>query len=124
MAKDTINRINTILYCRRWAAVVAFYRDVLGLDVHHETDWFVEFTVAGKAFLSVADESRASVKSAGGAGITISLMVNDAVSWRRRLESRGVDVGKLRNHWGARAFFFHDPEGHRIEIWSPAHEAS
>jgi len=119
MAEDGINRTNTILYCRRWAAAVAFYRDVLGLVVHLETDWFVEFHLAGDAYLSVADDRRASVKSAGGAGITLSFQVDDAVSWRGRLEGRGVAAGKIRRHWGAFAFFFRDPEGHRIEIWSP-----
>lgn len=118
MAEDTLVRINTILYCREWAAAVAFYRDVLGLAVHLETDWFVEFKVAGEAFLSIADEGRASVKSAGGGGITLSFQVADAVAWLGRLQRRGIEVGQIRRHWGALAFFFRDPEGHRIEIWS------
>jgi len=119
MVEDIINRMNSILYCRRWAAAVAFYRDVLGLAVQLETDWFVEFKVAGKAFLSIADESRASVKSAGG-GITLSFQVADVAAWHQRLERRGIEIGHIQHHWGARAFFFLDPEGHRIEIWSPA----
>ena len=117
MAEDIINRINTILYCRGWAAAVAFYRDVLGLAVHLESDWFVEFKVAGEAFLSIADESRASVKSNGG-GITLSFQVADAAAWQGRLQRLGIEVGQIRRHWGALAFFFCDPEGHRIEIWS------
>lgn len=120
MPEDIINRINTILYCRRWSAAVAFYRDVLGLAVHLETDWFVEFKVAGEAFLSIADEGRASVKSAGGEGITLSFQVGDATVWHGRLERCGVEVGQIRRQWGALAFFFRDPEGHRIEIWSSA----
>lgn len=120
MTEDDIRRTNTILYCRRWAAVVAFYRDVLGLPVHLATEWFVEFQAAGGAFVSIADEGRASVKSAGGAGITLSFGVEDVDAWRRRLEKSGVAVGRIRRHWGARAFFFRDPEGHRIEIWSAA----
>jgi catechol-2,3-dioxygenase len=122
MAKDQINRINTILYCRRWAQIVGFYRKVLGLAVHLETDWFVEFKVADGAFLSIADEARATVKSAGGAGVTLSFQVADAATWHKRLEGRDIEVGLVRRHWNADAFFFRDPEGHRIEIWSPAPE--
>jgi catechol 2,3-dioxygenase-like lactoylglutathione lyase family enzyme len=118
MAEDIIRRTNTILYCRKWAAAVAFYRDVLGLAVHLETDWFVEFHLAGEAFLSIADDNRASVKSADGGGITLSFQVEEAAVWHRRLERRGIGAGSIRHHWGARAFFFRDPEGHRIEIWS------
>jgi catechol 2,3-dioxygenase-like lactoylglutathione lyase family enzyme len=123
MTEDAINRSNTILYCRRWAATVAFYRDALALPVHLATDWFVEFQVAGGAFVSIADERRASVKSGGGGGITLSFRVENADAWHRRLEGRGVALGRIRHHWGARAFFLRDPEGHRIEIWAAATEA-
>mgnify|MGYP000356767309 CR=1 FL=1 len=123
MNNDAIRRSNTILYCRKWAAVVAFYRDVLALPVHLATDWFVEFQVAGGAFVSIADEGRASIKSTGGGGVTLSFHVGDVDAWHRRLGRLGVAVGRIRHHWGARAFFLRDPEGHRIEIWSAAPEA-
>ena len=119
MTEIGLGRINTILYCRRWREAVTFYRDVLGLGVHVETDWFVEFRVAEDAFLSIADQERASVRSAGGEGITLSFQVADAAGWHARLALRGVAVGPIRNHWNAAAFFFRDPEGHRIEVWSP-----
>lgn len=119
MAPESPARMNTILYCRHWKAAVGFYRDLLGLPVHLETGWFMEFGVAGAAFLSIADEGRASVKSAGGRGITLSFQVADVEAWRSRLEMRGVGVGPIRRHWGALACFFQDPEGHRIEIWQP-----
>ena len=53
-----LDRANTILYCRRWEATVAFYRDPLRLPVTHHTDWFVEFRLTDGAYLSVADASR------------------------------------------------------------------
>ncbi|WP_373499894.1 VOC family protein [Desulfococcus sp.] len=119
MTGNRVGRMNTILYCRSWEAAVGFYRDVLGLPIRLETDWFVEFGVDGGAFLSLADEGRAAVKSAGGGGITLSFQVADAALWHRRLERRGIAVDPIRRRWGARAFFFRDPEGHRIEIWQP-----
>ena len=53
-------RANTILYCRNWAATVAFYRR-LAFPVGFENDWFVEFHLSGDAYLSVAAAGRASV---------------------------------------------------------------
>jgi catechol 2,3-dioxygenase-like lactoylglutathione lyase family enzyme len=36
------------------------------------------------------------------------------------LQERGLRPQPLRDHpWGARAFYLFDPEGHRLEIWSP-----
>jgi catechol 2,3-dioxygenase-like lactoylglutathione lyase family enzyme len=111
---------NTILYCREWEATVAFYRDRLGLPVTYAGEWFVEFALTATARLSVADERRASVKSAGGAGITLTFQVADAAAVRTAFESAGLTPGPLKRHaWGATVFYLHDPEGHRLEVWSP-----
>ena len=112
--------MNTIVYCRHWCETVAFYRDQLGLPVRFETDWLVEFQVCETAYLSVADERRSRIKSAAGAGLTVTLRVADADTVHSRLEGAGLKVDPVRTHpWGARLFRFHDPEGHRLEVWSP-----
>ncbi len=112
--------INTVLYCRHWRESVAFYRDRLGLPVSFESDWLVEFQVSETGFLSVADERRSRIKSASGAGLTVTLRVGDADAVHSQLEAAGLAVGRVRTHpWGARLFRFHDPEGHRLEVWSP-----
>jgi catechol 2,3-dioxygenase-like lactoylglutathione lyase family enzyme len=111
---------NTILYCKRWKETVAFYQRQLGLPVTFSSDWFVEFRLAGTAHLSIADEARASVKSGGGQGVTLTLQVDSAEAMRALLQKRGLSPEPLRDHpWGARAFYLFDPEGHRLEIWSP-----
>ena len=111
--------VNTILYCRRWPETVAFYREVFGFPVSFENDWFVEFEVNPGARLSVANEQRASVKSAGGRGLTLTFQVAQADETWRRLRERGVQVGEVAAHaWGGRAFFLFDPEGNRLEVWS------
>ena len=46
-----VQRTNTILYCRRWAATVQFYRDQLRLPVAFANDWFVEFQLNAAAYL-------------------------------------------------------------------------
>ncbi len=116
----TFTASNTILYCQAWAETVTFYRDLLALPVTFANDWFVEFQLTDTARISVADERQASVKSAYGDGITLALQVANADTAWQWLRARGVDVGPLRDHaWGARVFYFHDPEGHRLEVWAP-----
>jgi catechol 2,3-dioxygenase-like lactoylglutathione lyase family enzyme len=115
-----IKSSNTILYCKKWQETVVFYQDDLGLPVSFSSDWLVEFHLAGAAYLSVADEQRATIKSSGGAGVTITLQVENAAEAWQQLHDRGLDLGPIKIHsWGAQLFYFHDPEGHRLEIWSP-----
>ena len=114
-----LQNANIILYCARWQETVDFYQQTLNLPTLFTTDWFVEFELTGSARLSVADETRATVKTAGGAGITIALQTADAQKTRQTLQARGVAVGPLKRHaWGAWVFYFSDPEGHRLEVWS------
>ena len=110
---------NIILYCREWQDTVAFYRDRLNLPVTFSSDWFVEFQLAGASHLSIADERRATVKSSHGAGVTLTMQVIDADAVWQQLRADGLDLGPVKNHaWGARVFYFFDPEGHRLEVWS------
>jgi uncharacterized glyoxalase superfamily protein PhnB len=98
---------------------VAFYQNDLQLTVTFASDWFVEFQLGGTAHLSVADERRASIKSSQGAGITLTFQVESADETWTYLQGQGLQVEPLKNHaWGARVFYFYDPEGHRLEIWS------
>lgn len=83
-------------------------------------DWFVEFQLNRGATLSVADQKRATVKSAGGGGVTVSFLVDDAETIRSRLDTDDVapKPGPMRTIWGSQAFYIHDPEGNRLEFWS------
>lgn len=113
-----VDRTNTILYCRHWHATVGFYRDDLGLDVVHTTDWFVEFRLIGESYLSIADAARATIDDVGGQGMTLSLHVADLSTTRRRLIERGLDPSDARTVWNADVCYLVDPEGHRIEVWA------
>lgn len=120
-----IKSSNTILYCQQWQATVDFYRHVLELPVTFTSDWFVEFRISGAAHLSIADEQRATIKSSGGAGITITLQVDDIEAVHAALYDKGASVGPIQDHtWGARVFYFFDPEGHRLEVWSPTPQST
>ncbi|MEJ7801509.1 MAG: VOC family protein [Ilumatobacter sp.] len=115
-----IERANTIVYCDAWAATVAFYREVLGLDVSFENDWFVEFSVGPGSYLSVADARRSSIDAGDGTGLTISLRVSDVTEVRSTLLDAGVDVGAIGTRFGSPVVEVLDPSGNRLEFWSSA----
>ena len=109
---------NTILYCGKWKETVSFYENILGFEPLLTSDWFVEFSLGGSSRVSIADESRASIKSTGGAGITLALEVTDLKDIHRILTDTGARPGPVRKHpWSSLVFNVFDPEGHRIEFW-------
>lgn len=115
-----VERSNTILYCERWTETVRFYRDVLGLDVVFENDWFVELALGSAAFVSIADAARSSIAPGSGAGLTLSWRVADVAAARSALLDAGVEVGEIGTRWGAGVLDLFDPAGNRIELWSKA----
>jgi len=112
-----VDRVNTVLYCDRWAATVAFYRELLGLAVVHESDWFVEFRLTREAFVSIADARRATIDAVDGKGMTLTLHTDALAETRALLDGNGVATTPIAQRWGADVFYCHDPEGHRIEFW-------
>lgn len=117
-----IQRSNTILYCRNWAETVAFYRDLFQFKINHQTDWFVEFQIAPNAYLSIANENRATIKTADGQGITLSWQVEDIEEAHRFFSEHDVSITEIKKKWGAFVCYLHDPEGHRIELWQGIEE--
>lgn len=109
---------NTILYCSNWEASIRFYRDGLGLPTAMANEWFVEFVVTDTARLSLADEQRATIKCSGGAGLTLTLQVDDLeAAWARAVDA-GIGPTDVQDHpWGAKVFYLYDPDGRRIEVW-------
>lgn len=114
-----IDRANTILYCQKWSETVTFYCDILKFFVSYQTDWFVEFQLTNTAYLSIADARRATIQSVAGQGITLSWQVADVNAIHNVLQQQEIEVSPIRQKWGGRLFYFHDPEGHRIELWQP-----
>lgn len=113
-----IKATNTILYCRNWQETVEFYRTGLKLLVISSNEWFVEFKLNEMSRISVANEARTSIESSGGKGITVSLQVADVEQTRTELIEAGITPTPIKQVWGARAIYVHDPEGNRLEFWS------
>ena len=111
--------VNIILYCAQWHETIRFYRDTIGFPVNMANNWLVEFQVTAQTCLSVANESATSIRSAAGAGITVTFKVPDLHSIWRTLTDKGVAVDPIRpSSLGGQAFFLHDPEKNRLEFWS------
>ena len=116
----SIKRVNTILYCHNWHETVDFYQQALKLPVTFSNDWFVEFELGVGASLSVANEARSTIPSGRGSGITLTFQVDSADETWLMLRDIGLVLEPVQDHpWGARVFYLFDPEGHRLEIWSP-----
>lgn len=117
-----IKRTNTILYCDNWSETVGFYEHIIQLPVSHRTDWFIEFALSSDAYLSIADKRRATIKSVAGQGITLAWQVDNIQAMQEMLAERNIPTTPLKQRWGAHVIYFHDPEGHRIELWQPLDE--
>lgn len=120
-----LKTVNTILYCRNWQETVRFYRDRLQLPVGFSTGWFVEFILSGDCRLSVADDTRASVKTAWGKGITLSWETDRLETVWKSVREKGLAPTPIQKHaWNARVFYLFDPEGNRIEFWESSGDGS
>ena len=80
----------------------------------------MEFELTSSSFLSIADASRATVAAVRGQGVTLTWHVPDLDHAHTQLQASGVEVTEIRTRWDANVFYCHDPEGHRIELWSEA----
>jgi len=113
-----IKATNTILYCKKWDELVSFYKTKLNLEVNTSNEWFIEFKVTDHSYLSIADESRASIKSSNGQGVTITFEVEDIEATHIFLEVAGCNPSLIKEHaWGAKLIHVFDPEGNRLEFW-------
>ena len=115
-----IERTNTILYCHQWSETVTFYRNTFDFPITYQTDWFVEFQLAPNSYLSIADESRTTIHSVEGQGITLSWQISNLQETHAAFLEQTIAVSSIRKKWGAYLFYLYDPEGHRIELWQPA----
>lgn len=122
MAKPSVvKRTNTILYCDHWQETVEFYRGQLGFDVSYQNERLVEFRLTPSSFLSVANQSRTTMSSAGGKGITLSFQIDDLKTAHDAFAQNGMAPTDIRPRvMGADVFYLFDPEGTRIEFWCPS----
>jgi catechol-2,3-dioxygenase len=111
------------LHCHDLLAQMAFYRDVLGLQV---TDQDVD---VGLIFLSSRpeEEHHELVLAAGRSGPSEARILQqvsfrcdsleDVREYYRRFKDRGVKFDMIVTHGNAVGIYFYDPEGNRCEVY-------
>lgn len=117
-----VKRIVANLGAKNPRDAIAFYRDMLGLELVMDQGWIVTLAApqsSGHHQLSFASE--------GGSGTPVpelSIEVDDLEAVLERLKGAGIplDYGPADEPWGVRRFFVRDPLGRLINILS--HSAS
>lgn len=111
------------IHCDDLLAQMAFYRDVLGLQV---TDQDVD---VGLIFLSSRpqEEHHELVLAAGRSGPSDARILQqvsfrcdsleDVREYYRRFKERGVKFDMIVTHGNAVGIYFYDPEGNRCEVY-------
>ncbi|MEW6583499.1 MAG: VOC family protein [Actinomycetota bacterium] len=104
--------VETVFYqvCNMDKAV-AFYRDVLGLELKRRegNDW-AEFTVGG---VDLALSGELAVPPQQG-GATVVLRTGDIDALEAHLTGNGVRRGRIEDLGGARMLDIYDPDGNQI----------
>ena len=112
----SVESFHTILYCRKWDKCVSFYRDTLGFRVVDTKPGFVEVQVTPESRIGLLR----GAKNDSPGRVILSFRVGDVDKMHDVLSERCRDVTAVRMHpWGARLFELRDPEGRRLEFWTP-----
>lgn len=102
----------------RFDAMVALFRDALGLEAFHEASGATWFRLAGGGELHVYDASDAD-HAFFDSGPVVGLVVADVDTLRARLEADGIGfVGETQRGDGAAWAHFRAPDGTVMEIIS------
>lgn len=108
------------------AATARFYRDVIGLPVTVEIDWFASVNVGVPGYeISFIRRGHESVpegfRAQEAAGLALGLMVEDAKAEEARLREAGVEIVAplVDEPYGQRHFYVQDNNGVLLDIIEP-----
>jgi catechol 2,3-dioxygenase-like lactoylglutathione lyase family enzyme len=105
------------------AATTRFYRDVIGLPVTVELDWFASVNAGAPGYeISFVRRDHASVpegyRAMETSGLMFGLVVEDAAAEAKRLEAAGVELVTpvVDELYGQRHFYVVDPNGALLDV--------
>jgi len=119
--RDGMQRMGYVIwYVASIERSVAFYRDVVGMEVRVEGDGYVEFTMDNVKF-ALFDNAKLPELIGRPAGqppcgeIAFVVDVDDEAG---RLRAAGVEIltGPIDRPWGQRTLHVADPDGHVVEF--------
>jgi catechol 2,3-dioxygenase-like lactoylglutathione lyase family enzyme len=116
MNSFSVDSFHTVLFCRKWEVCVSFYRDILGFKEVDIKPGFVEVQVAPGSQIGLLRSS----KNSDPGCVILSFRVRDVDRLHDSLSTICKEVTAVKPHpWGARIFELRDPEGRRLEFWTP-----
>ncbi|MEW9920257.1 VOC family protein [Marimonas sp. MJW-29] len=119
---ETANELAiTFFYYRDLPRAMAFYEDVLGLELAIDQGWSKIYAICPGAHVGLVDEARGMNKWTEQKPVQLCIRVPDVDAWYGYAEARKLDnLSRLfvNEQLGIRAFVFTDPEGYQIEIQS------
>lgn len=107
------------LYYRDLPRALAFYQDVLGLQLEVDQGWCKILRMTPTASVGLVDETRGSLKTAEDKPVMLTLVVEDVDAWYTKVKEAGADVirpPQLMEEISVYGFFLRDPEGYTLEI--------
>jgi len=120
MKPSSVESFHTVLFCREWDACVNFYRDILGFEEVDTRAGFVEVQVTPESLIGLLRHKKEDGAINLDTSIILSFKVGNVGKMHQRLSKRCKGVTELKRHpWGARLFELRDPEGRRLEFWTP-----
>ena len=99
-----------------------FYIDLLGMKVHHESDWQSFLWSGGEQQVALFEQRDGSPVKTGAELNHMALRVEPASyeDVQARLEQEGIEVsGRPGN---PECIYFHDPDGHRLQLLFKGHD--
>ncbi len=115
----TVQRISAItLRVSNMARAIAFYGDVLGLEVLYggKNAFFSSLRTSGARDVILNLEAGPAYKGWG----RVIFYVNDVDEFWQYVKSKGFNPPTPRDaEWGERYFHLHDPDGHELSFAQP-----
>lgn len=113
-----IAQCGIILFVEKYDECVAFYRDIVTLDVEYTKESLTNFCF-GSAYLMVekGGNSASNEKRRTENPTVLRFNVADLETAALALEAKGVEVKRYSYDWG-RIGVFTDPDGNRCELKS------
>jgi catechol 2,3-dioxygenase-like lactoylglutathione lyase family enzyme len=124
--------LETSLYAEDLGVTARFYAEVLGLEATLETPRLVAFD-AGHGSVVLVFQRGATEKDVateeglipghdgkGRLHFALAIPPDSLDDWRERLGQHGVAIiGETRWRRGGTSLYFHDPDGHVVELATP-----
>jgi catechol 2,3-dioxygenase-like lactoylglutathione lyase family enzyme len=98
-----------------------FYIDLLGMRVHHESDW-QSFLWCGEQQVALFQQRHGTAVKTGAELNHLALRMEPAsyAQVKARLEREGIEVSGRPGD--PTCVYFHDPDGHRLQLLYKGHD--